>query len=289
MAKGRIISTGIWSDDFFSSLDPLQMIVWIGIITLADDQGRLTDNVKLIDAQIFQRFETDRPQIDSALAKFADTGRIIRYQVGDQKLIQIVNWWDHQSPSWASPSNYQSPEGWNDRVRYHGKGGKVITENWEECNQDIPQGRGQGIAQGSPQGRGQGRAINDVKDENENEVENEVDVESFTTTTTPIPIADDEPVGILRPLAQAFTAATHLPEGSGGHLWVEGLQTLYAMGASPGDIEIAVGELTRKNYHIASPASIIGAVANVMRKREERKPEAGINKYLRGYADHIKH
>lgn len=125
----------------------------------------------------------------------------------------------------------------------------------------------------------------------EEQIRVEVEAESFTTTTTaiPVPVAEDEPVGILRPLAIAFTEATHLPEGSGGHLWVEGLQKLYAMGASPGDIEIAVGELTRKNYHIASPVSIVGAVANVMRKREERKPEAGINKYLRGYADHIKH
>jgi hypothetical protein len=132
------------------------------------------------------------------------------------------------------------------------------------------------------------------KNKNQNRLEEnrvEVEAESFTTTTTAIPVVDDEPVGILRPLADAFTRATHLPEGSGGHLWVEGLQKLYEMGASPGDITLAVAQLTGKNYTISSPVSLINAVANVMRIREERKPtgETGINKYLRGYADHIKH
>lgn len=131
---------------------------------------------------------------------------------------------------------------------------------------------------------------NKNKNQNRVEVEQEVEVDSepFTTTTTPIPVADDEPVGVLRPLAQAFTAATHLPEGSGGQLWVEGLQKLYDMGASPGDIQLAVAQLTGKNYTISSPVSLINAVANVMRIREERKPP-GIEKYLGKYADHIKH
>ena len=46
-------------------------------------------------------------------------------------MIQIVNWWKHQTPSWASPSNYPAPDGWVDREKYHAAGNKVATTNWD--------------------------------------------------------------------------------------------------------------------------------------------------------------
>lgn len=132
MANRRMINSDLFSDDVFMELDDLTRLVWIGLIVMsADDQGRLQDNELLIKSQIFPMDNKTPAKIKASLDILEHHDMIYRYQKGDKKLIQIVNWWKHQTPSWASASAYPPPDGWVDREKYHAVGNKVVTTNWD--------------------------------------------------------------------------------------------------------------------------------------------------------------
>ncbi|KUK85478.1 MAG: Uncharacterized protein XE03_2012, partial [candidate division TA06 bacterium 34_109] len=137
MANRRMIYQDLFEDDYFGMSEPLLRLMWIGLITaVADDQGRMLDNSSLIKAKVFiyDRDITEQ-MIDSWLNTLHNDNKIVRYEADGHRLIQIVKWWDYQTPAWASPSRYEPPAGWVDRVRCHisgsKQGGQVETINWE--------------------------------------------------------------------------------------------------------------------------------------------------------------
>lgn len=132
MANRRMLSSDIFEDDFFISLTMFERMVWIGmVVRCADDQGRLQDRSILIKSQIFPADVVAPGEIEIAMEKFAEAGKVTRYKAGDKSLIQITNWWKYQTPQWAAKSKYPAPVGWVDREKYHAAGGKVITMNWD--------------------------------------------------------------------------------------------------------------------------------------------------------------
>ncbi len=132
MSNRRMINSDLFSDDIFMELDDVTRLVWIGLIVMsADDQGRLQDNELLIKSQIFPMDNKSPDEIKSSLDILESHGMIFRYKSGNKKLIQIVNWWKHQTPSWASASAYPPPEGWIDREKYHTIGNKIASTNWD--------------------------------------------------------------------------------------------------------------------------------------------------------------
>jgi hypothetical protein len=94
MARIRSIKPGFWQDEKLSPLPSLERLVFLGLISQADDAGRLVDNVRLIDGLLFPQTEdTSRDALDT----LARLKRILRYQgPSGQRLIQIVRWKDHQ-------------------------------------------------------------------------------------------------------------------------------------------------------------------------------------------------
>lgn len=71
-------------------LDPLTRLVFLGLISIADDAGRLLDSVKLIDGILFAYTDDSSRE---PLAKLARMGRIERGETASgQRIIQIANW-----------------------------------------------------------------------------------------------------------------------------------------------------------------------------------------------------
>lgn len=146
MADKRVITSSIWRDEWFGPLNPFHKCLWIGLFSAcADDQGRLQDSPILIRADVFPYDDMPAAQIDAALDRFAADGKIYRYEHDGKRLIQIVNWWEHQQQQWAMPSKWGPPEGWVDHVRSNIKGDYVVinwgtkTENAEANASWVPQ------------------------------------------------------------------------------------------------------------------------------------------------------
>ena len=133
MANRRMINSDLFSDDVFMELNDITRLTWIGLIVMsADDQGRLQDNEMLIKSQIFPMDNKTPAKIKNALDTLEQNEMIHRYKKDGKNLIQIVNWWKHQSPAWASASNYPAPDNWVDREKYHAAGNEITATNWDK-------------------------------------------------------------------------------------------------------------------------------------------------------------
>ena len=108
MPRIRSIKPEFWADEKLSLLDPLTRLVFLGLICMADDAGRLVDNVKLLDGQLFPATDDT---VSSSLETLASIGRILRYRSGSsQDLIQIARWAQHQRVDHPSPYTLPGPE-----------------------------------------------------------------------------------------------------------------------------------------------------------------------------------
>jgi hypothetical protein len=105
MARIRTIKPEFWQDEKLAQLDPLTRLVFIGLFSIADDAGRLVDNLKHIDGFLFP--ETEDSARDS-LVILASLSRILRYtSASGQRLVQVVNWSRHQKVD--NPNKYTLP------------------------------------------------------------------------------------------------------------------------------------------------------------------------------------
>jgi hypothetical protein len=131
VANRRMITSDIFADDWYGQLGFFEQQLWIGLFAkCADDQGRLLDNSFLIRAALFPYKDVAGAEIDAVLTAFAEAGKILRYEGDGKALVQICNWWDHQRPQWASPSQWPAPEGWRDRVRTR-VSGQYVEDGWD--------------------------------------------------------------------------------------------------------------------------------------------------------------
>lgn len=132
-AKRRMIASHLFEDYFFGNLSLLERQLWIGLFaTVADDQGRLLDSPIFIRSRVFM-YDKDitEAQVEEGLRKLCAAGKITRYSVAGNALIQIVNWWRYQTLAWAVESRYPAPDGWHDRVRYNAPGNKTVSFGWD--------------------------------------------------------------------------------------------------------------------------------------------------------------
>lgn len=90
MARIRTIKPEFWQDEKLAPLDPLTRLVFLGLISMADDGGRVNDNVKIIDAFIFPETQDT---CGNALGILTELGRLRRGVTSSgQRVIQVVNW-----------------------------------------------------------------------------------------------------------------------------------------------------------------------------------------------------
>ena len=94
MPRIRTIKPEFWSDEKLSMLQPIDRLVFLGLISMADDYGRVHDNVKVIDAFIFPNCSMS---VRESLAKLSGIGRVRRgLSVSGKAILEIVNWSKHQ-------------------------------------------------------------------------------------------------------------------------------------------------------------------------------------------------
>lgn len=138
MASRRMIDPAFWQSESLMELDYRQRLLFIGLISNADDQGRLKGNPKLVKALVFPFDDISADEVQADLDELATVECISVYKVGSKTCIQILNWWQYQHPQWAYPSDLPPMQGWRDRLRYRSDN-KVVTDNWKgEDEPDEP-------------------------------------------------------------------------------------------------------------------------------------------------------
>lgn len=95
MARSRNIKPGFFTNDELAECHPLGRLLFAGLWTIADKEGRLDDRPKKIKAMLLPFDEAD---CDALLQQLNDHKFIIRYRVNGERYIQISNWKKHQNP-----------------------------------------------------------------------------------------------------------------------------------------------------------------------------------------------
>jgi DnaD/phage-associated family protein len=108
----------------------MAQLLQIGIFTSADDQGRMKANPAYLRSVVFPYGEMSLKDIAEWLDLIEANGTIRRYEADGKDYLQLLNWWEYQSLSFAMPSDCPAPDGWKDRIRYNRKKSAILTYNW---------------------------------------------------------------------------------------------------------------------------------------------------------------
>lgn len=95
MARSRNIKPGFFTNDVLGELPALTRLLFAGIWTLCDREGRLEDRPKKIRAEVLPYDVCDA---DEMLQSLDNAGFIKRYEVDGQRVIQVLAWDEHQNP-----------------------------------------------------------------------------------------------------------------------------------------------------------------------------------------------
>lgn len=125
----RMISAGLWSQPAFTNLAPLHRLLWVALITQADDQGRMRAHPGYCRSMCFPLDDVPVSDVAAGLQALSELGWILIYESAGDQYLQIASWWKYQQMRWAAPSALPPPPGWTDRVRYR-QGTTVLTANW---------------------------------------------------------------------------------------------------------------------------------------------------------------
>jgi DnaD/phage-associated family protein len=110
MARKRMIDPGFWLDEKLGSCEPLARLLFAGLISQADDEGRLPGRPTLLRSLIFPYDENiTSDMIQNWLTQLADNNMIIIYTVDNQTYIYVRNFLKHQTIKKPTPSKYPPP------------------------------------------------------------------------------------------------------------------------------------------------------------------------------------
>lgn len=106
MARARNIKPGFFTNEELAEVEPLGRILFAGLWTIADRDGRLGDRPKKIKVEILPY---DQCNVDEMLQDLADRGFILRYQINGDRYIQILAFAKHQNPHKNEKPSYLPP------------------------------------------------------------------------------------------------------------------------------------------------------------------------------------
>lgn len=95
MARARNIKPGFFTNEELVELSFSTRLLFIGLWTEADRDGRMEDKPKRIKIKLFPADEID---VDAGIQQLHDKGFVLRYEVDGERFIQILAFCKHQNP-----------------------------------------------------------------------------------------------------------------------------------------------------------------------------------------------
>jgi hypothetical protein len=93
MARTRSIKPSFFKNEYLAECEPMARLLFVGLWTLADSQGRMEFRPLRIKAELFPY---DNCDILGLLKQLADRGFVRAYESGDVKVLEIPTFGDHQ-------------------------------------------------------------------------------------------------------------------------------------------------------------------------------------------------
>lgn len=110
MARKRMISPEIWESSSFAELTDFAKLVFIGLISNADDEGKGEADAALLKSKLFPRDEKKRAaDVKSALSEIARSTSTLFYSVEGHDYYALTTWRRWQKLDRPTPSKIPDP------------------------------------------------------------------------------------------------------------------------------------------------------------------------------------
>jgi hypothetical protein len=116
----RTLKPETWQDERVGNLSRDARLLFVGLITMADDEGRLRALPALILGHCFPYDADALRRLEAWMAEIAASGLVERYEVGGTPYAQIIGWAKHQKINRPSPSGIPPAPSTESSVNDHG-------------------------------------------------------------------------------------------------------------------------------------------------------------------------
>jgi hypothetical protein len=104
MSRERFIDPGMWTSAQVCSVEPMARLLFVGMITTADDEGRGGAALVKLKASIFPADTISLQQIGTWRTALAQSGLIRLYSASGQEVYDLPSWKRWQKPRYVKPS-----------------------------------------------------------------------------------------------------------------------------------------------------------------------------------------
>lgn len=111
MSRPRIrsIKPEMWQDEAFSTLSVQARLLFVGLITMADDEGRLRALPAAIIGHVFPYDNVSTTKLEGWLRELAESRLAIPYEVAGHWYVVLRSWHRHQKINRPSDSMLPAP------------------------------------------------------------------------------------------------------------------------------------------------------------------------------------
>jgi hypothetical protein len=109
VARIRTIKPEIWEDELFGNLSRDAQLMFIGLISQADDDGRQRGAAALFRSALWPYDPPELGDVEGWLTELLGTGMVVQYEADRQTYLQICNWEKHQRVQKRTPSKLPPP------------------------------------------------------------------------------------------------------------------------------------------------------------------------------------
>ncbi len=110
MARQRFIWPSIWKDPVFGRLTDAEQVLFIGLFSIADDEGRLLADPAYIRSELFPYREVSVKKVTALRdAVAAKCDNVHLYEVEGTTYIALLKWSEYQKPKYPKPSRIIPP------------------------------------------------------------------------------------------------------------------------------------------------------------------------------------
>lgn len=185
MPRRRMLDPDFWSDGRVKHLTPIERLFFLGIVSHADDEGRIQANPAFLRSIIFPYDDFTLDQIAEMRTHILETNpNVLLYTNSEEEYIYFKKWSRYQKPSHPQPSKLPKPLELQESVQepIQESVPEIVPEQNQPHTGTIPSQVSQGQ---SSQGKerlvkGQVRAVQEDFTEF---LDNEKDLTDFMTTT----------------------------------------------------------------------------------------------------------
>ena len=110
MPRKRMIDPSFWSDEKLGECSRDERLLFMGLISNADDEGYGRANPKLLRSSIFPYDDLRVSDLEKWLSRLGGFGLIVLYEVNGQTYYYLPNFTRHQTINKPTPSSFPKPD-----------------------------------------------------------------------------------------------------------------------------------------------------------------------------------